>query len=207
MRYNLTKQLLLQVLLPLCLFLCISCPDLQSGESTSQTTALFRNYHIDGTLLPNAIKIAHSQVGTRETGNNRGAVEKYQKSTGNRPGDPYCYSGIYYCFNEAAKIAKVPNPLKKTGLASAGRLHLDKTAMNARGINTPGLLFWQYPQQITGHVEISLSIARAGWVRCIGFNTGGSNARDGGGVEYTMRNINHPLSRMVIKRVINFSTS
>lgn len=207
MKLHPPKQLSLQLLLPLFLFLSIFSQDLLSGESTSPTTALFRDYRINAQLLHEAIKIAHSQVGTQEIGNNRGPVEKYQKSTGNRPGDPYCYSGIYYCFNEAAKNVRATNPMRKTGLASAGRLHLEQTAMNSRALTVPALIFWQYPKLATGHVELSIKNGRAGWVQCIGFNTGGSNPRDGGGVKYTQRNIYHPLARMSVKRVINFSTS
>lgn len=186
------------------LFLCICFAVLSFGVCISQTTDLYRDFRADATLVSAALKIARGEVGIREKGHNRGEVVKYQKSVGNPIGSPYCYSGIYFCFDSASRKLKKKNFLLRTGLASAGRLHLEKKAVNSRKLGTVGLVFWQYPRQVTGHVELFFQQLQGGWVRCVGFNTGGNNPRDGGGVKYTVRNIQHPLARMQLKRFICF---
>lgn len=186
------------------LFLCICFAVLSFGVCISQTTGLYRDLDTDSTLVSVALKIARGEVGTREKGQNRGEVVKYQKSVGNPIGSPYCYSGIYFCFDSASRKLKKKNFLLRTGLASAGRKHLEKTAVNSRKLGSVGLVFWQYPRQITGHVEMYFQQLKGGWIRCVGFNTGGSNPRDGGGVKLTMRNIYHPLARMQLTRLISF---
>jgi peptidoglycan hydrolase-like protein with peptidoglycan-binding domain len=60
------------------------------------------------------IEFARRENGTREMGVNAGPVEKYQRSTGNKPGDPYCMSYVYWCFEQGAKKVGRTNPLVKT---------------------------------------------------------------------------------------------
>lgn len=146
------------------------------------------------------IAVATQQVGTRETGQNRGAVEKYQKSAGIALGSPYCYAGLYWCSLQADKNS----PFLRTGLASLGRKHLAAKAVGGMTLRR-GLLFWQFPDNAFGHVDLITEVQLGGWVKCIGFNTGGGGTfRDGGGVSVVRRNINHPLGKMRMKQIIGF---
>lgn len=186
------------------LFLCICFVVLSCGVCISQTTDLYRDFKCDSVIVSDALKTARGEVGIKEKGQNRGEVEKYQRAVGNAIGSPYCYSGIYWSFEQASKKHKRKNPLLRTGLASAGRLYLERYAINSKKIGKIGLVFWQYPRKSTGHVEMYYQILRGGWIKCIGFNTGGNNPREGGGVKITRRNIQHPLARMIVKRCISF---
>ena len=174
------------------------------GVCISQTTDLYRDFECDVGISSDALKIARGEVGIKEKGQNRGEVEKYQKLVGNPIGSPYCYSGIYWCFEQSSVKLKKKNPLLRTGLASAGRLYLEKYAVTSKKIGQIGLIFWQYPRKSTGHVEFYFKRLSGGWVQCVGFNTGGNNPREGGGVKITRRNIQHPLARMIVKRCISF---
>lgn len=69
-------------------------------------------------LNEEAIKVAISQLGVRETtGNNDGVqVEKYLRSIGLGKGYSWCMAFIYWCVSEAAvKCGVKYNPLVKTG--------------------------------------------------------------------------------------------
>jgi hypothetical protein len=69
-------------------------------------------------LLSDVLDIARSQVGVMEipAGSNEGPeVNKYQDTVGIPHGDPWCMAFVYWCFNQACKKLKVPNPVYKTG--------------------------------------------------------------------------------------------
>jgi len=123
------------------------------GVCISQTTDLYRDFDCDVGITSDALKIARGEVGIKEKGQNRGEVEKYQRLVGNPIGSPYCYSGIYWCFEQSSVKLKKKNPLLRTGLASAGRIYLEKYAVTSKKIGQIGLIFWQYPRKSTGHVE------------------------------------------------------
>ena len=148
------------------------------------------------------VRIARQQVGVRETGNNRGAVEKYQRAAGIPKGSPYCYAGLYWC----SVTASAQTPLLKTGLASLGRKHLAKQAVSRPIMPDVCFIFWQFPNNAFGHVDLGIEQLGGGWIRCIGFNTGGGGShRDGGGVNYVKRNIAHPLAKMKLKQIIGLT--
>ena len=98
-------------------------------------------------LMAKALKIAVSQIGVREKplGSNRGKeVEEYLKSVGLGGGNPWCMAFLYFCFEQAAKQAKVKNPLVKTGHVlthwiEAGR-HNTPRITNLQAINNPALI-------------------------------------------------------------------
>lgn len=159
--------------------------------------------------------MAKSQVGVREKGANRGEVEKYQRAAGIALGSPYCYAGLYWCSLEAmaadvhadaggvAEAAGVFNPFLRTGLASAGRAHLDRQAKADSLPARYALIFWQFPDSPFGHVDLQIEILSGGWRKCIGFNTGGGgSSRDGGGVNIVTRNVSHPLAKMKLRQII-----
>ena len=169
----------------------------------------FQGSPCSGSTLPNLCltreyaertkAVVISQIGVRETGQNRGEVEKYQRATGNRAGDPYCYSGIFWAFEQSKECEQ--NPLFKTGLASLGRRKLEVKLCGEKPTTEIGLLFWQFTGSAFGHVDFVFKRLSGGWVRCVAFNSG-ANARDGGGVIVVNRNIRHPLGRMKFKTLI-----
>ena len=78
-------------------------------------------------IFTRVLEIAFSQLGVMEVppGSNRGPeVEKYLESVGCAPGDPWCASFVYWCFNDDAVTEGLKNPLTKTGSCM---IHWDKT--------------------------------------------------------------------------------
>ena len=182
----------------------IFCAALWFGVCTSPVTAQYRN--VTWSATDEFVRIAGQQVGTRETGQNRGAVEKYQRSAGIAYGSPYCYAGLYWCADSTFRKTGQRNPLLRTGLASLGRAHLDKQAKESAVPARVNLIFWQFPNSAFGHVDLGIETLQGGWIKCIGFNTGGGGShRDGGGVNYVKRNINHPLAKMKLKQIIGLT--
>lgn len=52
-----------------------------------------------------------SQIGIKEQGDNRGPhVEKYLKSAGVKPGDPWCASFVFWCHGQCGADLKLSNP-------------------------------------------------------------------------------------------------
>lgn len=173
---------------------------------TSRSTSQYRN--ITWNKTDEFVRVAYSQVGTRERGQNRGFCENYQRAAGIALGSPYCYAGLFWCADSAVSSAQGQStPFLKTGLASAGRAHLDRQAKADSLPTRIALIFWQFPNNAFGHVDLQIEILTGGWRRCIGFNTGGGGtSRDGGGVNIVMRNINHPLAKMKLKQIIGLKS-
>lgn len=160
--------------------------------------------------------VAQAQVGTKEaTGHNDGEqVENYLKSVGLNPKGkyPYCAAGQYYCFKEATDILGLPAsdiPIKKTGLANGiyddAKIHGHKVTYIA-SINT--FIVWKNKNSASGHIERIVKVYEGGWVLVVGFNTSnglkGSQA-EGNGVFYVLRNIYHPLSRILgVRGLVGF---
>jgi len=156
-----------------------------------------------------APKIALSQVGVREVGNNSGErVERYLASVGLKKGNPYCASGIYWSWATALDslgYGLESMPLPRTGLAygmylyakTHGKLSPYKAAI-------ADCIDWRYPGKSSGHIEIIVKLGDNGWVNSVGFNSGGRTGRDGQGVHLQTRNIYLPLHRMQIMGLIGF---
>lgn len=98
-------------------------------------------------LMAKALKIAVSQIGVIEKpiGSNRGKeVEEYLHSVGLGGGNAWCMAFIYWCFEQAAKQARIQNPLFKTGHVlthwnEAGRRNTPRIT-NLQAINNPALI-------------------------------------------------------------------
>ncbi len=149
-------------------------------------------------LLSKALEIAASQVGVLEfpPGSNRGPkVEQYLASAGCNPGDPWCASFVYWCFNEAAKSLNIKNPLARTGSCMN---HWIKT----KGKKVPGSLTTQNPDLIhpgfifimdhgkgKGHTGFVRSVGN-GYMNTIEGNTNIAGSREGLGVAELRRKIN-----------------
>lgn len=193
-----------------------------SSASTSQISSPFRSSVVEApkgfTLKFRELCVA--EIGVKERGcNNCGyEVNRYQSvakikvgdSAKGRDGDPYCSAFFYERSTVAIKELQLPkseNPLIQTGLASAQRKHLEQIA-EVVSLNVKSefaLLFWQYPNSISGHVDGELRLLAGNWIECVSPNSGGSkNQRDGPGVNRTYRNPYHPLGRMSAKAIIYF---
>lgn len=163
-------------------------------------------------LLEKSHELAISQIGVTElTNKNDGyEIDKYQIAAGYWRGCqyPYCASGQYWCFSEAAKLLNFCNcmiPIYRTG---STYLMFNKAKQLGRKVKySPkknDLLFWIVTT--TGHVERIDSMLKGGWVKTIAFNTssGTGNQRDGEGVYLKKRNIYSPLNRMRVRGLIGF---
>lgn len=103
-------------------------------------------------LTSAALDIAIEEIGVHEQGgNNRGArVEEYQAAAGAKPGDPWCASFVYWCFERAARAPGVPNPLPRTpGVLSMWHR---SPAPAQRKSPTAGALFVQDKGHGLGHI-------------------------------------------------------
>lgn len=98
-------------------------PDGQVGQITWSVLfgihTVTSNNNAPTGLLSEAIKIATSQIGVRESGGaNRGPqVDVYLRTVGLDPeGQHYswCAAFVYYCFKTAAANLGIPNPVYKT---------------------------------------------------------------------------------------------
>lgn len=139
------------------------------------------------TIAGNALRIAATQLGVREaTGHNDGpAVESYLRSVGLGKGYAWCASFVYWCFNQAAKEAGVPNPLPQTG----GVLdHLSKTKGAIVHTPQPGDVFIMDFGEGKGHTGIVKEV-RADKIFTIEGNTNIEGSRNGDGVYERSRNI------------------
>lgn len=183
---------------------------LNLGRLTSQTKY---ELNCDRELLKEAIEIANQQIGTKECDcRNRGEVERYLKLFDAAPGTPYCAAGLYYCFYNACQHLKLDLksiPIPKSMLANAifdyAKLNGHKTSY-IPGIGD--LIIWRKRQSIFGHIEMIKSIAKAGWINTIGFNTEKriNNLLFCGVFEHK-RNIYHPLGRLAVRGLVGFRLS
>lgn len=70
-----------------------------------------------GILSAEALAVAESQLGVRETPNkaNEGKqVNEYLKSVGLKPGYSWCQAFVFWCFGEAAEKLGIKNPVPLT---------------------------------------------------------------------------------------------
>ena len=167
------------------------------GIGTLQAQSRYELYCPQSSLDKSRV-ILYSQLGLKEkTGRNDGThVELYLKSVGLNPKGryPYCLAGQYYCFSQTSY-----NPLPKTGACITLWNFVRKLKALPYIPQIDDLIVW-LSRKGNGHVERITKILGMGWIRTIGFNTtldGKGNQRDGGGVYEKMRNILHPLSRLL----------
>lgn len=148
-------------------------------------------------LLTKVIEIARNQIGVMEDppGSNRGPkVEEYLKRAGCQPGDPWCASFIYWCFDEASKTMGISNKLPKTGSCmthwseTIGRKIIHRNAMNNPSLVKPGHIFIMDHGNWKGHTGIVTSVSD-GYIRTIEGNTNIEGSREGLGVAELNRKI------------------
>ena len=149
-------------------------------------------------LIKKVFEIAESQVGVMEAppGSNSGPqVDKFLATVGCHPGDPWCASFVYWCFNEAANSLKIKNPLVKTGscmnhwnTTKAKKIPRSNATNNPLLIH-PGFLFIMDHGGGKGHTGIVKSVDN-GFIDTIEGNTSINGSREGLAVAELRRKIN-----------------
>ncbi len=159
----------------------------------------------DSNLLVESERIALTQVGVREVGNNRGEVAKYLASVGLDEGHPYCAAGVYWCFSEASKnlkLSKSEIPFKRTAVANAV---LNDAISRGKRVDKPiarhDLLVWKSKTSWQGHIERVIETKSRGIVKTIAFNV---KLSEGEGVGIKTRYLSHPLGKLMLRGVIKF---
>lgn len=157
----------------------------------------------DSELLIVSERIALSQVGVREVGNNRGEVAKYLASVGLSEGHPYCAAGVYWCFNEASKELKMSKssiPIKRTAVANGV---LNDAIRRGKRVEKPiarhDLVVWKSKTSWQGHIERVIEAKGKGIVKTIAFNV---KLDQGEGVGIKTRFLSHPLGKLMLRGVV-----
>jgi len=174
----------------------------------------YQKYEVEcnGLLLDYSRTVLLKQVGTLESGQNRGKkIEEYLKSVGLNPGNSYCAAGQYYCFADACRqlgLSSAFIPIPRTGLANA---IFNFFQVKGKKVNykpkTDDLIVWIKSNKVNGHIERIIEADKAGWVQTVGFNSSGIiNGRKVEGVFIKKRNIFHAIGRMNIRGLAGFKT-
>lgn len=154
-------------------------------------------------LITKSYYYAKSQVGLKETGNNRGIADIYNLSIGNPKGASYCQAGQYWAYWKACgdlKLSYAVIPMPRNGLANSTFNYAKKIGQKTGYYaEKHDFIIWKSVNDWTGHIERIIEVKQGGWVTTIGFNTGGGSEFNGDGVAFKKRNITFPLTR--IKRI------
>lgn len=147
-------------------------------------------------LLREVLACAQSQVGIRETPGrrNRGPeVDQYLRAAGYDPDKrpesyAWCMAFVYWCYLQASKAAKVPNPCPRTGGVVAAWTKappLNKVpaaqAYDDPGLIVPGCIFVMDYGEGVGHAGIVKQVQGSKLLTLEG-NTNGAGSREGDGV-------------------------
>lgn len=123
----------------------------------------------NGDLLIESERIALTQVGVMEVGNNKGEVAKYLASVGLSEGYPYCAAGVYWSFREASKKLNLSNstiPIKRTAVANAVLNDaINRGKRVKKPINRHDLLVWKSKSSWKGHIERVIETKSKGKMR------------------------------------------
>jgi len=126
-----------------------------------------------------ALETAITQLGVHEDAGNRNTgpqVNAYLASTGLPPGNSWCMSFCYWCYDQAAKRMAVKNPLAKT----AGVLDQWNKRKTTNGTVTPnpGDIFIMDFGKGLGHTGIVEKIEGI-WIYTIEGNSNDEGSREG----------------------------
>ncbi len=128
-----------------------------------------------------ALRIAVTQVGVRETSRNSGPeVDAYLSSVGQPPGRPWCAAFVHWCFDVGAASVNLGNPCPHT--AGALRLWALSPAKAQHEEPEPGDVFVIDHGHGLGHVGFVLAVGPTGHLDTIEGNTAPNGAREGDGV-------------------------
>jgi len=166
---------------------------------------------IDPKLLNKSKEVLMEQVGVKEkTGHNDGKeVEYYLNTVGRQKGDAWCAALQYAVFYIACKILNLPLsfiPIERTGLANGiFNTAVEEGVAVSYKSKDNDLIVWRHGGTNRGHIERIIEVRGGGWVTTIGGNTSSAGSQDEGeGVYKKRRNIQHPLSRMMVRGLIGF---
>lgn len=149
-------------------------------------------------LLVEAVKVARSQIGIMENpiGSNRGPeVDEYLRSVNCPPGNYWCAGFVYWCFDEAAEMLNLPNPLYRTAGClshwnnSRGKKISAKTAMQNPAVVKTGQIFIVDHGRGMGHTGI-IERVDGGFIYTIEGNSNPQGSSNGIGVFQLARKIN-----------------
>jgi hypothetical protein len=164
-----------------------------------------KSYEIecDKDLLINAHKIAKNEIGEIEISeNNSPKIKEYLESVNIIFPTSYCAAGIYWSFTEANNKFNKTIPIPKSGVAnSIFNYAINNGTLINNSPNKYDLIVWRKNNSWQGHIEWIDSVAKAGVICTIAFNTRNGNKE---GVFYKKRNIFHPLGRMKLRGLIKF---
>lgn len=147
----------------------------------------------DEPLVAAALQVAETQIGVTEEPpfkNTGKKVAEYLGSIGLGQGNPWCAAFVYWCFDQAAKDQKVPNPLFKTGHCMTHWREARKRGIrcipSAEAIDNPELLrpgqvFIMHYGQDKGHTGLVAGV-EGGLLETIEGNTNVAGGREGDGV-------------------------
>lgn len=150
-------------------------------------------------LLKAVIESAKGEVGTKESGRNRGSkVDEYIRSVGLDPtkGEyAWCQAFVYWNFSKAASGLQIQNPCIKTaGVLSHWTKAPDKNkiaaevALDDPKLIRPGAIFMVDHGEGKGHTGLVESV-KAGRIHTIEGNTNKAGSREGDGVYEKDRSI------------------
>jgi hypothetical protein len=198
---SLTKYIL-KILLSIAVVLVIIL--LESLPAIPQTRYELKKVHPG--IIWKSYDLLIGEVGKKETGENRGIADVYNKAIGNPLGSPYCQAGQYWCYLKACaelNLQPFEIPMPRNGLANSTFDYIKKYGVKTKyNPKVHDFIIWKSPEGYTGHIERIIAVGKAGWVTTVGFNTssGLSGSQDnGGGVWKRKRNIYHPLGRKKIR--------
>ena len=181
----------------------------QDGEVGSLTwAALFGGDTVsvsdipEGELLATVLEIAAGEEAknVREVpkNSNRGPqVDQYLHRAGVSPGLSWCCAFVYWCFDEAAKTMRQPNPMVKTAgcldhwerAPAQGALRvLGSRAVGDPELVKPGMVFIIDHGGGLGHTGLVEKVT-GGLLTTIEGNTDASKTREGGGVYRLTRKV------------------
>jgi hypothetical protein len=130
-----------------------------------------------------ALRIASTQVGVRETGRNTGPeVDTYLASAGLGPGFAWCAAFVYWCFVAGAASVRKPNPCPRTAGAMRMREQAEHWWWPHIVDALPGDVFVIDHGHGLGHVGFVELIREDGTLQTIEGNTAPNGTREGDGV-------------------------
>lgn len=128
-----------------------------------------------------ALAVAGTQVGERETSRNSGPmVDAYLASVGLAPGFSWCAAFVYWSFHKAATDTQQANPCPRT--AGALKLHAMAPPGTWKDKPEPCDVFVIDHGHGLGHVGFVESLTPAGLLVTVEGNTNGGGSREGDGV-------------------------
>lgn len=128
-----------------------------------------------------ALRVAQSQIGVRETSRNGGPeVDAYLSSVGLGPGYPWCAAFVHWCFAAGAASLGVRNDCPQT--AGALKMWASANPGEIADDPEPGDVFVIDHGHGLGHVGFVEAVNADGSLATVEGNTNGGGSREGDGV-------------------------